>query len=68
MSYPLDIKSGSLGDAAVLLDFEGESGLPDGAILTPDGTGVIIAMFRPEVAEYGETRWYDLVTGELKCT
>ena len=25
-------------------------------------------MFRPEVADYGETRLYDLGSGELRCT
>jgi sugar lactone lactonase YvrE len=68
VAYPLNIKSGSIGSAEVLLDFQGDHGLPDGAILTPDGAGVIVAMFRPEVADYGETRWYDLTSGELQCT
>jgi sugar lactone lactonase YvrE len=68
VAYPLDIQEGSIGAAEVLLDVQGDHGLPDGAILTPDGSGVIVAMFRPEVADYGETRWYDLATGELQCT
>ncbi len=68
VSYPLDIGAGSIGAAEVILDFHGDHGLPDGAILTPDGSGVIIAMFRPEVADYGETRLYDLGSGELRCT
>ncbi len=25
-------------------------------------------MFRPEAAELGETRWYDIASGELRCT
>ena len=41
---------------------------PMGAILTPDETGIIVAMFRGEVADHGETRLYDLSSGELKCT
>jgi sugar lactone lactonase YvrE len=68
VSYSLDVASASLGPAEVLIDFAGDPALPDGAILTPDGSGLIVAMFRPEVAACGETRWYDLASGELQCT
>lgn len=66
--YPLDIAAGRLGDPEVVLDFAGDPAVPDGAILTPDNSGIIVAMFRPEVADYGETRLYDLATGKLRCT
>lgn len=68
VSYPIDIAAGSLGDAEVVLDFAGDPAVPDGAILTPDNSGIIVAMFRPEVADHGETRLYDLSTGELSYT
>jgi sugar lactone lactonase YvrE len=68
VSYPIDIAAGSLGVAEVVLDFAGDPAVPDGAILTPDQTGIIVSMFRPEVAEHGETRLYDLSTGQLLCT
>jgi len=68
VSYPIDIEAGTLGDATVILDFAGDPAVPDGAVLTPDHTGIIVAMFRPEVADYGETRLYDLSTGTLQCT
>jgi sugar lactone lactonase YvrE len=68
VSYPIHIAEGKLGRAEVVLDFTGDPAVPDGAILTPDHTGIVIAMFLPEVAEYGETRLYDLPTGELNCT
>ena len=68
VAYSLDLASASLGPAEVLIDFAGDPALPDGAILTPDGSGLIVAMFRPEVAACGETRWYDLDSGELRCT
>ena len=67
VSYPIDLKTGQLGDAEVVIDFTGDPAVPDGAVLTPDGTG-IVAMFRPEVAEFGETRLYDLQTGNLLTT
>ena len=68
VSYPIDIGRGSLGDSEVVLDFSGDPAVPDGAILTPDGAHLIVAMFRPEVADHGETRMYDLASGQLQCT
>lgn len=64
--YSLDLTSGETGSAEVVIDFAGDPAVPDGAVLTPDGTGIVVAMFRPEVAEYGETRLYDLESGELR--
>lgn len=66
--YPLDITAGTLGQPEVVIDFEGDPGVPDGAIVTPDQTGIIVSIFRPEVAEHGETRLYDLANGQLRCT
>ncbi len=66
--YRIDISAGSLGEAEVVLDLAGEEGVPDGAILTPDTAGVIVAMFGPGDAVDGETRLYDLSSGALKCT
>ena len=66
VGYPLDIERGRLGDPQVLIDLGGDPGVPDGAILTPDGRGLIVSLFRPEAAEYGETRLYDLDSGEPK--
>lgn len=66
VSYPIDLVKGQLGEAKVVIDFEGDPAVPDGAVLTPDGTGVVVSMFRPEAAAYGETRLYDLQTGELR--
>ena len=65
--YTLDIDAGTLSEAQVVIDFSGDPAVPDGAILTPDQSGIIVSMFRPGAAPYGETRWYDRSTGELKC-
>jgi sugar lactone lactonase YvrE len=62
--YPLDIDAGKLGEPVVLLDLTREAPVPDGAILTPDGSGLIVSMFLPQAAAFGETRLYDLATGE----
>ncbi|CAD73487.1 MAG TPA: SMP-30/gluconolactonase/LRE family protein [Rhodopirellula baltica] len=66
VEYPLDIEAGTIGEARVVLDLTDDPGVPDGAILTPDGKGIIVAIFHPGVAEHGETRLYDLATGELR--
>ena len=66
VSYPLDVDGGTIGSPSVLVDLTSDPAVPDGAILTPDGSGIIVSMFLPSVAEYGETRLYDLKTGEKK--
>ncbi|MEL6106513.1 MAG: SMP-30/gluconolactonase/LRE family protein [Planctomycetota bacterium] len=64
--YTLDIAAGTLSEPTVVLDLTSDRAVPDGAILTPDGTGLIVSMFLPQAAAYGETRLYDLASGE--CT
>ena len=64
--YPLDIDAGTLRDPEVVLDLTDDPAVPDGAILTPDGTGLIVSMFLPQSAPFGETRLYDLANGECK--
>lgn len=64
--YPLDIENGTLGEPTVVLDLTTDPAVPDGAILTPDGTGLIVAMFLPDPAAFGETRLYNLASGECQ--
>lgn len=64
--YTLDIEAGTLSEPTVVLDLTSDPAVPDGAILTPDGTGLIVSMFLPQAAAFGETRLYDLSSGE--CT
>lgn len=66
VSYPIDTDNAILGDAEVVIDLTDDPAVPDGAILTPDGAGVIVSMFLPGVADYGQTRLYDIASGELK--
>ncbi len=63
--YPIDIERGELGPRQVLIDLTSDPAVPDGMILTPDGKGVIVSMFHPGYAAHGETRHYDLTTGQL---
>lgn len=67
VAYRLDIAAGTLSPPRTVIDFAGDPAVPDGAILTPDRTGIIVAMFHPGAAEYGQTRWYDLASGDLRA-
>ena len=64
--YEIDIAGGSLGDAETIVDLTQDSAVPDGAIISPDGAGVIVSMYNPEPAPHGETRLYDIASGSLK--
>jgi sugar lactone lactonase YvrE len=68
VQYELDIVAGKLSSPKTIIDFAGDPAVPDGQILTPDRKGLIVSMFRPEAADQGETRWYELATGNLKHT
>ncbi|QDT05599.1 SMP-30/Gluconolaconase/LRE-like region [Rubripirellula lacrimiformis] len=65
--YPLDIAAGTLGEPTTVLDLTDDPAVPDGMIMTPDGKGIIVAMFHPGVAEFGQTRLYDFASGQLQC-
>lgn len=67
VEYDLDIEAGSIGNARVLVDLTDDPGVPDGAILTPDGNGIIVSIYLPDLADYGQTRHYDRASGQLRC-
>jgi sugar lactone lactonase YvrE len=67
VSYPINIDTGKLGKPTVLVDLTEDEAVPDGAILTPEGKGIIVSMFLPKAAPVGQTRLYDIRTGKLRC-
>ncbi|MBM82485.1 MAG: gluconolactonase [Planctomycetaceae bacterium] len=67
VGYPIDVEAGTLGEKQVLLDFTAEEIFPDGMILTPDGTGVIIAFYNPNDADYGVARQHNLETRKTEA-
>ncbi len=67
VTYRIDIDTGSLENEDVLVDLTDDEAVPDGAILTPEGKGIIVSMFLPKAANVGQTRLYDIESGELKC-
>ena len=66
--YKLDVASGTLSGGDVVVDFDGNDGVPDGMTVTPDRERLIVAIFNPDVAEHGETRMYDIDRGSLLHT
>jgi sugar lactone lactonase YvrE len=65
VGYSLDIDRGSVDQPQTLVDLTADPGVPDGMVLTPDGQGVIVSIYLPQRASAGQTRWYDLASGEL---
>jgi len=66
VAYDLDIAAGTLGERRVILDLTDDPAVPDGAILTPDGQGLIVSMFNFLGPGDGETRLYDLNDGSIQ--
>lgn len=66
MRYVFDLHEKRLVEESVALDVANQTGFPDGMVGTPDGKGVVIAFFNPEVAPYGRALWIDLATGEVQ--
>ena len=66
--YLLDIPGGKLGERRVLIDLTNDPAVPDGAMLTPSGDGILVSMFHPGNAIDGEARHYDLKSGQLITT
>ena len=64
--YDLDIAKGELGQATTIVDLSNVDGVPDGMTLTPDEQSMIISFYNPNPAQFGETREYSLLTGELE--
>lgn len=66
--YTIDIKAGTLSDCTTIVDLSNLQGVPDGMIVTPDEQSMIISFYNPNPAEFGETRQYNLLSGELEHT
>ncbi len=63
--YEIDIDAATLSPPQTIIDLGDEPAVPDGMTITPDGRGLIVAIFKTEPAEYGETRCYDITSGEI---
>ena len=66
VGYTIDRAGGTLAQPRTLRDLTNDASVPDGAILTPDGKSIIISMYNPNPAPFGETRQYSLESGELQ--
>ena len=65
--YDFDAEAGSLGEPSIVIDLKGEELFPDGMVMTPDSMSVIVALYNPQNAPYGEVRQYGLATGQLEA-
>lgn len=65
--YRLDPESGELSGGETVLDLTSLEFFPDGMVGTPDDGGAIISFYNPNEAPFGETRWYDLASGECRA-
>jgi sugar lactone lactonase YvrE len=63
----LDISNGRVGAAKVVVDLTSEDIFPDGMILTPDHGSLIVALYNPNDADFGEARQYSIVDGQLEA-
>ncbi len=66
--YQLDVEAGKLSAAETVIDLTALEGVPDGMTSTADFKSVIISFYNPNPAEFGETRQYELSTGQLQHT
>lgn len=66
--YRLDLNGGTLTDCETVIDLTDLASFPDGMCLTPDEQSTIISFYNPNPAEFGETRQYSLISGELENT
>ena len=64
--YELWLATGKLSPAKVVLDLRACDDFPDGMILTPDRKSIVISFYNPHPAEFGETRQYRLLDGQLE--
>ena len=65
--YEFDSQAAVLSEPTVVIDLRGEELFPDGMVMTPDGQSVIVALYNPNDAPYGETRQYGLQSGQLEA-
>lgn len=65
--YTLDVAAGTLSEPQVIVDLTAGEVFPDGMIATPDGKSVIIAMFNPGDAKFGEARQFSLADGSVEA-
>lgn len=64
--YPFDLDARRLGEPETVVDLRGEDVFPDGMLVTPDGASLIVALYNPNPAAFGELRQYRLADGTLE--
>jgi sugar lactone lactonase YvrE len=65
--YHLNLDLGRLENEETVIDLSDLEGVPDGMVLTPNEKSVIISLYNPNPAKFGETRQYRLDGGQLEA-
>ncbi|MFN6130124.1 MAG: SMP-30/gluconolactonase/LRE family protein [Planctomycetota bacterium] len=66
VSYEIDLRSGTCGEPRIAIDLHGQSGVPDGMTMTPDGRSLIISLYCPDPAPVGRTLQISLEDGQIE--
>ncbi len=67
VAYPLDVEAGRIGEPRIVVDLRDGEVFPDGMIATPNGESVIVAIYNPHDADFGEARQYGLADGRVEA-
>ncbi|MEZ5401667.1 MAG: SMP-30/gluconolactonase/LRE family protein [Bryobacteraceae bacterium] len=65
--YDVDFASGLMDPVRTIADFSATPLFPDGLRPTPDGTGLVVAFYNPEAAEYGVARQIRIDDGAIEA-
>lgn len=65
--YALNVASGELSSAEVVVDLRDRDDFPDGMIATPDGQSVIIAFYNPNDVDCGQACQFSLADGSAQA-
>ncbi len=67
VQYRLDVAQASVAEERVVVDLRDDTAFPDGMVAAPDGQSVLVAMYNPNPAPWGEIRQYSIATGKCEA-
>jgi sugar lactone lactonase YvrE len=67
VQYRLDVASAVLEEERVVVDLRREPAFPDGMVASPDGKSLLVALYNPQPAAWGEVRQYAIDSGECEA-
>ncbi|GIW91273.1 MAG: gluconolactonase [Pirellulaceae bacterium] len=67
VQYRLDATAGVLEEERVVVDLTEDPAFPDGMVASPDGNSLLVALYNPHPAAWGEVRQYGIESGECEA-